>query len=91
MIAGSKVWFDGYDGEESILFDDFVGGPPVTLMLQILDIYPLRVEVKGGTVQAKWVRVYITSNLEVREWWDGSMYPEHRAALERRLTRVEIM
>lgn len=93
IVTDSKIWFDGYDGERSILLDDFTGkGVEFTLLLRILDVYPLQVEVKGGSVAAEWDRVYITSNLDVVEWWDRAYaYGAQRAALERRFERVEYM
>lgn len=91
VVTEQKVWFDGYQGEKGILFDDWVGTGSVAWFLQVLDIYPLCVEVKGGIVQAKWERVYITSNLDIPNWWQGQWSPGHYQALSRRLTRVEYM
>lgn len=48
---GDSVWFDGYLGEEAVLFDDFYGGIKYCMMLKLLDRYPIRVPVKGGYVQ----------------------------------------
>ena len=56
-------WFDGYTGQDILWLEDI---NPVefdrSLMLRILDRYPLTVEYKGGTCQACWTKVYITSN-----------------------------
>lgn len=82
--SGGVLWFDGYDGEEALLFDDFYGWIKRHQLLQLLDIYPLQVQVKGGFVHRKWRRVFITSNRPPGEWYnlvdDG--------ALARRLTEV---
>jgi len=90
-VTRDKIWFDGYDGEQAILFDDFVGGGSVSNMLQVCDRYPYRAESKGGTIQGRWTRVYFTSNLELAHWWSGQIPAVHIRALERRLSRVEIM
>ncbi len=92
VVTESKIWFDGYQGEKCILLDDFTGkGVPISQLLQICDVYPMRVEVKGGTVWAMWETVFLTSNLYMREWWEGGVACVHMRALERRMTRVEYM
>ncbi len=86
-LAG-QVWFQGYDGEEGILFDDFTGKCSISLFLQILDRYPMQVEMKGSSAWSTWKHVWITSNLDPRDWWAG-ISEAHMAALTRRFSRVE--
>lgn len=58
---GSK-WWDGYDGHEDIIIDDFRDSWwDLTFMLKLLDRYELRVEVKGGYRQIRAKRIIITS------------------------------
>lgn len=57
-------WFDGYEGEEALLIDDYRGGGDPSFLLRLLDIYPLQLPVKGGFVPLLATRIYITSNLE---------------------------
>ena len=54
IVSGDKVWFDGYDGQETLLLDELRGNIKMSMLLQLLDPYPLKVEVKGGMVPAKW-------------------------------------
>lgn len=72
-ISGDPVlkWFDGYAGEPTVLIDDFSGECPFRFLLRLLDIYPLRVPIKGGF--ANWIprTIFITSNLAVSEWYHG--------------------
>jgi hypothetical protein len=43
-------WFDGYNGQEIVLFDDFRGGEcSFNTLLRITDRYITRVEIKGAT------------------------------------------
>jgi len=79
----SSFPFDGYKGEEAILFDDFYGEIKYNQMLRLLDGYPMTVNVKHGREHANWKRVYLTSNKHPREW-----YPEGLGALERRIKNV---
>ena len=43
-------WFDGYNGQEIVIFDDFRGGDcSFNTLLRITDRYITRVEIKGST------------------------------------------
>lgn len=82
--AGETFPFDGYDGEESILIDDFYGTLKYGDMLRILDGHQYRVNIKGGLRYAQWTRVFITSNVPPAEWYKTGLTP----ALARRLNHV---
>lgn len=84
-------WFDGYTGQQVVLFDDFRGsgsGVEVGFLLRLLDRYPMQVPIKGGFVP--WVpkKIYITSNCDPTDWYTlcGA---ETRRALFRRLERID--
>lgn len=65
-------WFDGYSGQDVLLLDDFAKGQiPFRYLLQILDVYPLQSQRKGGFVQAVWNTVIITSNSVPYDWYPG--------------------
>lgn len=84
-------WFDGYEGEQAVLFDDFDGSRsecPLKHLLNCLDRYPLRIAVKGAHTLAQWIRVYITTNIHPRAWYDWSGREEQFPALERRFSKV---
>jgi hypothetical protein len=79
-------WWDGYEGQDVLLFDEFRGEKSsiqLEYLLQILDGYELSVNVRGSTRVARWTTVYITSNRTF-----DKLYPyiseEHVAALDRR-------
>lgn len=77
--------FDGYDGEATIIIDDFDGsGIMYKHLLKILDGHQHRVNIKGGHRYAKWNRVIITTNEEPSSWYRHGL----TKPLERRLTRV---
>lgn len=47
----SGGWFDGYEGDEIALFDDFYGEESSIkwdMLLKLCDRYPMKVPVKGG-------------------------------------------
>lgn len=81
-------WFDGYSGQDNVLFDDFRGDIPFAFLLRLLDRYKLQVPVKGGFVWWYPKVIWITSNLPVEEWYTLG---EDIAPLLRRITEIENM
>lgn len=77
-------WWDGYTGQETILLDDYYGYLPYSLLLNVLDRYPLQVPIKGGFVHAQWDTVIITSNKPPTQWYREGLTP----ALRRRLNNI---
>ncbi len=75
-------WFDGYDGESTILLDEFYGQLKFSLILKLLDGWPMRRQVKGSMVTLSNSRWVITSNTYPWQWYtfEGS-----KAALYNRL------
>lgn len=56
-------WFDGYKGEECVLIDDIqIDEFDRNLLLRLLDRYPMRVEVKGDSVEWTPDVVIVTAN-----------------------------
>lgn len=87
-ISGDDLrWFDGYEGQPAVCFDDFRGDCcKLRWLLRLLDRYPVRVQVKGSHVQ--WVprRIYITSAVSPEEAYHSS--DEKINQLTRRITSV---
>lgn len=80
----SKFW-DGYRGQEHVVIDEFRGGIDVAHILRWLDRYPVIVEVKGSSVPLAARRIWITSNLDPRNWYPD-LDPDTLGALLRRMT-----
>lgn len=91
-ITCSQIWFDGYDGHEVALIDDFNGQIPLIQFLRVLHEYPEQVPIKGGHVWWNPSIIYITTNYAVRSWYDGkdgngwAGREESYNALNRRIT-----
>lgn len=81
------TWWDGYDGEKAVLFDDFAGEISITELLKYLDIYPLKGPVKGSFVPLNYTVVMMTSNVPWEEWYRWITQPQ-KDALRRRLTTI---
>lgn len=58
----SYKWWEGYDAHPVVLIDEFRGDwCKFRELLHILDVYPTRVETKGGSRQLQAFTFYITS------------------------------
>lgn len=87
-IQGSQLkWWQDYDGDECICIDEYSNDVKITEMLNFLDGYKLRLDVKGSHTYANWRKVYITTNLKPDELHKDAK-PAHRDALFRRINKV---
>ena len=85
--GSSNVWWDGYEGQDVLLIDDFYGWIKPGFLLNVLDGYPLRLPIKGSHVYANYTKVYITSNVSVTDWYTN--IPNNvKDALLRRINKV---
>jgi len=76
-------WWDGYDGNECVVLDEFYGWIAFDLLLRLLDRYPLLVETKGGQTQFMAKTIVITTNKRPDQWYKNAYFP----ALERRVEK----
>lgn len=90
-VVADNYWWDGYRGQEAVLFEEFTGQWKIEWLLRVLDRYPMRVPFKGGFVPLKAKRIYFTSNKMWQEWYPIGVNGVSAAqldALERRFTEV---
>lgn len=67
-IKAQNKWFDGYNGERTILLDDYDCGKSLGHYLKIwLDKWSCSGEIKGGTVHLQHHHFVITSNYSIEE------------------------
>jgi len=66
---GDRPWWDGYDGQETIVIDEFYGWMKRDFLYRLIDRYPLMLEVKGGAVPMQAKHVIFTSNKHPKEWY----------------------
>jgi len=78
-----KLWFDGYDGQETLLIDEFYGGIKHSKMLNLLDGYHYQLPVKGGFAQSRIKRIIITTNKKPEKWYSKGLSPQ----LNRRINK----
>ncbi|AFK85001.1 Rep [Bat associated circovirus 3] len=88
-VEGTKYWkprgqwWDGYNGEEVVVLDDFYGWVPYDELLRVGDRYPLKVQVKGAFVDFVSKTLVITSNKRPEEWYDKEKIPDQSAMWRR--------
>lgn len=68
-----QVWWDNYDGEETIIFDEFYGWFPYDMLLRLCDRSPFQGAVKGGFVHIKATTFIFTSNKPWEEWYSEDL------------------
>lgn len=80
----TSIYWDGYQGHDNVVIDEFRGGINISHMLRWLDRYPVCVECKFGACILAAKSIWITSNIPPEDW-----YPDvddtTRQALLRRL------
>lgn len=81
--SGGNLWFDGYNGESTLLIDEFKGWIPPTKLNEILDKFKCKIEFKGSYGWAKWNHVFITSNYPPEEWWSEKVIWNKQSLLRR--------
>ncbi|AUM61791.1 Rep [uncultured virus] len=74
-------WWDGYEGQKTIVLDDFYGWLKYSVMLRLLDRTPLNVGFKGGKAAMVAETIFITSNDNPRDWYPN--VPNKKALLRR--------
>lgn len=84
----SYKWWEGYDGDRAVVFDDIRGDfCKFHELLKVLDIYPFRVETKGGSRQLRARNIYLTAPRSPVLLW-GERTSEELFQLERRIHNI---
>lgn len=81
-------WFDGYQGEDDVIFEEFRGQLPFGQVLSLLDRYDCRVQFKGGCCEFRATNIVLTSPVHPREWY-RDIGDDKVDQLMRRITTVE--
>lgn len=81
-------WWDGYDGQETVIFDDFYGNYPFHDLLKVCDRYPHRVPIKGGFTQFLAKEIFFTSNRIIHSWYNWEKVGEAQALYRRCTTYI---
>lgn len=91
--SARNKWFDGYNGEDVVICDEFSGGWfEFDLWKRLGDASPLQLEVKGGFIQFTAKTVVYISNFHPRLWYSHLFRdrPDQLKALARRVDLVQV-
>jgi len=87
--TNGSLYYDGYKGQEVIVFDDFYGWAPLSHMLNIMDRYPMQLKIHGGMMPMlkTTTTIIFTSN---KYWEELYQWPneEIKSAFRRRISYV---
>lgn len=83
---GATAWWDGYDGQATVVLDEFYGWLPLDMLLRLIDRYPYQVATRGAAVAFISKRIIITSNKPPAMWFPRIGHGVCPPSLARRLT-----
>lgn len=70
--AGGTKWWDGYDGHEDVIIDDYRKDLcPFHELLRLFDRYPMMVEMKGSSISFIPKRIFVTTPKNPNDTWEG--------------------
>ena len=69
VISGTRLWVDLYEPGDTLVLDEFEGQLPFMYLKQLTDIYPFKMEIKGGIVYKTHSDVVICSNKDPLTWY----------------------
>lgn len=84
--------FDGYKGQDVIVFDEFRSSLQLNAMLDYLDGYPVELRARYTNKQACYTKVFIISNIDLREQYFNIQREERKSwdAFVRRINIVQV-
>lgn len=62
-------WWPDYNGEETVIMDEFRHQVAMDELLKLFDRYPLKVQYKGGFAKFRSKRLVITTNIKPSKWF----------------------
>lgn len=68
--------FDGYRGQDVVIFEEFRSSLPIADMLKYLEGYPLELPARYGNKVASYTTVYIISNISLGSQYQTIQYQE---------------
>jgi len=80
-----EPWWDGYDGQATVIIDEFYGWIGVDTMSRLVDFTPFMVEHKGKSVKFTSTLIVVMSNKDPFQWWTCELH-----GMKRRLEEAAI-
>lgn len=87
---GTNKWWDGYTGEDAVIIDDYRRDfSTFAELLRLFDRYPMRVEIKGGSVPFLAKTIVVTTSKDPYDTWEGRS-DEEIQQLIRRIDEIKL-
>jgi len=86
--AENMKWWDGYNGEDTLIINDYDNDVKITCLLTLIEGYQRRLPIKGAFTYANWTKVIITTNKKPHELHTKAM-ERHREALFERFDEIK--
>lgn len=83
-----EKWFDGYTGQNHVIFEEFRGQLTLGMLLSITDRYECAIQFKGGTTEFCALNMIFTSPCHPRQWYEKLEDEDTWAQLKRRLSFI---
>lgn len=85
-----QKWWEGYDGEEIVVIDDFRSSMPFSELLNLMDGKPFRREAKGTSICLRAHHIFFTTPHPPNMWYKKLMEEDGDASeqLERRIYQL---
>lgn len=93
VIKAGECWIDGYEGQKTVLFDDYGGEGgqfSLTTLLRILDHWECTLHTKGSFRNFGPNRIIITSNIDPRRWYANSDGEQVEALFKRFTSCIQV-
>ena len=91
LPVNNGFWFDGYEGHDAVLLDEFAGKMSKWSLVdtkRIIDTYTPNVPVKGSFVNWRPTKIYIATNVHPKDWYDYSDRTDEYIQIVRRISQV---
>lgn len=91
LWTNDKGWWDGYEGQETVIMNDFRGEIPYNMMLQLIDKYPMNVP-RRNRKPAPFIskNIIITSSLHPKKIYHNRDEEDDIEQLIRRVKVIEL-
>ena len=85
-----QKWWEGYDGEEIVVIDDFRSSMPFSELLNMMDGKPFRREAKGTSMCLRAAHIFFTTPRAPEHWYKNIQVEDGNAKwqLERRIYQL---
>jgi len=84
----SSALFDNYNGESTVVFDEFRGQIAYNQLLLILDGYKVPLHARYSNIYSLWNTVHITSVIPIEEWYHNDNIRDTFVQLKRRVSKI---